>query len=343
MLCLILCAGQFSDLTVRYVAVPAIVVVCGYRALAARRFRSQDAALAVAAAFSVPLTVLMSAVMRWLGGFEPDAPGARLVSPRLWPKHAEVTWTNLRDLFGTVDTPLTKFGAHGAAFGLACLVAAGFGVARVGWAWWRGRATRAEQLLAVAIVCNIGADTITTLTHQVDPHEIVVVLPCGAVLAARALVPARITNLVVAFVAVAATAFASVLPLASAATVPLNQPYVAPVTTWLEAHDLTYGLAEYWQASAATLQSGGRVQIRTVDLGTEVGASNYEVNTSWYDPSLHDATFVVVDLDDKTAQPARYERSFGKPAMTHHVGFYLVMVYRTNLLRLLPGASDYGH
>ena len=36
LLCLILCAGQLSDLTVRYVAVPAVLVVCGYRALAAR-------------------------------------------------------------------------------------------------------------------------------------------------------------------------------------------------------------------------------------------------------------------------------------------------------------------
>jgi hypothetical protein len=342
LLCLILCAGEFSDLTVRYVAVPAVVVVCGYRALAARRLRSPDAALVVAALLSVPLTMLVSAVMGWLGGFTRDAPGARLVSPGLWPKHAEVTWTNLRDLFGTVDTPLTKLGAIGAAFGLACLVAAGFGVARVGWTWWRGRATRAEQLLAVAIVCNIGADSVTTLTRLVDPHEIAVVLPCGAVLAARALVPARITNMFVAFVAGAAAAAAAVVPLASAATLPVNEPFVAPLTALLEAHDLTYGLAGYWQASAATLQSGGRVQIRTADVirttdsgKTAVVASVYEVNSSWYDPSLHDATFVVVDTYDKNDSAAAYEQSFGKPAATYHVAFYLVMVYRTNLLRLL--------
>lgn len=337
MLCLILCAGDFSDLTVRYVAVPAVVVVCGYRALAARRLRSQDTALVVAALLSVPLTVLMSAVMSLLGGFGKDAPGARRVSPALWATHAEVMWTSLRDLFGAVDTPVTKLGALGAAFGLACLLAAGFGVARVGWAWWRGRATRAEQLLVVAIVCNIGADTVTTLTRAVDPHEIAVVLPCGAVLAARALVPARITNMVIAFAAVAATAVAAVLPLASAATMPLNQPYVAPLTTWLEAHHLTYGLSGYWQASAATLQSGGRVAIRTADAGKKAVGSVYEVNTSWYDPSLHDATFVVVDLYDKTGDTAAaYERSFGKPAATYRVSFFEVMVYRTNLLQMLP-------
>jgi hypothetical protein len=338
-LCLILCAGEFSDLTVRYVAVPAVVVVCGYRAFAARRLSSRDAALAVAALLSVPLTVLMSAVMSWLGGFRAFAPGARLVPPGLWPKHAEVTLTNLRDLFGAVDAPVTKLGALWAAFGLACLLAAGFGVARVGWAWWRGRATRAEQLLAVALVCNIGADIITTLTRAVDPHEIAVVLPCGAVLAARALVPARIANMVTAFVAVAATALAAVLPLAFAASAPLDKPYVAPLTAWLEAHHLSYGLAQYWQTSAATLQSGGRVQIRTVGTGKKVTASGYEVKTSWYDPSLHDATFVVVDLYDKKLPPATYERFFGKPAATYRVSFYLVMVYRTNLLRLLTQAK----
>jgi hypothetical protein len=334
-LCLVLCAGEFSDLTVRYVAVPAVVVVCGYRALAARSLRSRDAAFVAMALLSVPLTVLMSAVMGWLGGFDRDAPGARLVSPGLWPRHAEVTWTNLRDLFGAVDTPMTKLGVLGAAFGLACLLAAGFGLARVGWGWWRDRAPRAEQLLAVAIVCNVVADTITTLTHAIDPHEIAVVLPCGAVLAARALVPARITNVVVAFATVAVAATAAIAPLASAATVPANVPYVAPLTAWLEAHHLTYGLAGYWQASAATLQSGGRVQIRTADTRGNVVASVYEVNTSWYNPSLHDATFVVVDLYDKSDTAAAYERSFGKPAATHHVAFYLIMVYRTNLLRLL--------
>ena len=50
----ILAAGQFSDLTVRYVAVPAIVLVCLYRVLATRKLRSADLAIAVAAVVSVP-------------------------------------------------------------------------------------------------------------------------------------------------------------------------------------------------------------------------------------------------------------------------------------------------
>jgi len=43
-LCLILMMGQFSDMAVRYVAVPAVVLACGYRATVARRLRSPDTA-----------------------------------------------------------------------------------------------------------------------------------------------------------------------------------------------------------------------------------------------------------------------------------------------------------
>jgi hypothetical protein len=55
LLCVILCAGQIGDATVRYVAVPAILLVCAYRIVAARKIGTGDTAIAVAAAESVPL------------------------------------------------------------------------------------------------------------------------------------------------------------------------------------------------------------------------------------------------------------------------------------------------
>ena len=58
LLLVILTAGQFEDLTVRYVAVPAIIAVCAYRALAARSLRSPDTLLAGTALASVPLSAL---------------------------------------------------------------------------------------------------------------------------------------------------------------------------------------------------------------------------------------------------------------------------------------------
>jgi hypothetical protein len=83
LLCVILCAGQLSDLTVRYVAVPAVLAVCGYRALAARRLRSADAALVAAAAVSVPLESLIRTAMLHMGAFAIAAPRARLSPMRL--------------------------------------------------------------------------------------------------------------------------------------------------------------------------------------------------------------------------------------------------------------------
>ena len=179
-------------------------------------------------------------------------------------QHASLTWLNVRVLFGSVARSDTRLGGAGAAFGLICLLAALFGLARVMWTW--RRASRAEQLLVAAIVFNVGTYLVTVMPSPSHYREVAAVLPCGAVLAARALVPARIIGRSRAFAAVAATGLIALLPLAAAATRPPISPATAPLAAWLEAHGLTYGIAGYWDASIVTLQSGNRVQIRAVDL-----------------------------------------------------------------------------
>ena len=334
LLCVILCAGQLSDLTVRYVAVPAVLVVCGYRALAARRLRSADAALVAAAAASVPLESLIRAAMLHLGAYTMAAPRARLSPMRLWPHNAALTWLDLRTLFGAVVTPDTKLGSIGAAFGLACLLAAVAGLGRAAWTW--RTASRAEQLLCAAIVVNIGLYVVSVMPplRFLGPHEVAAVLPCGAVLAARVCVPARINGVPQAFVAVTATALAALLPLAAAATRPPLRPPTAPLAAWLEAHGLTYGIAGYFDASIVTMQSGNRVQIRSVNLTSDnkIEAATYETNALWYDASRYDARFVVAD-DGGRYPAARFEQYFGRPAATYQVERWFVLVYRTNLLR----------
>ena len=342
LLCVILTAGQLSDLTVRYVAVPAVVLVCGYRALAARRLRSGDAALVVAAAASVPLESLLRAAMRHLGAYSMAAPGARLSPMRQWPHHVIVAWVDVRILFGEVVAPDTRLGSIGAAFGLVCLLAAVFGLGRVAWTW--RAASRAEQLLCVAIVVNLGLFVVSVFLGSGPAsaslsasHEIAVVLPCGAVLAARACVPARITGMRRAFLVVAVTALAALVPLAAAATRPPLRPATAPLAAWLEAHGLTYGIAWYWDASVVTMQSGGRVKIRAVDIkydNKKVLVPIWETNTLWYNPSRYDARFVVADRDGRYPA-AVYERRFGRPVATYQVASWFVLVYRTNLLQQL--------
>jgi hypothetical protein len=329
LLCVILCAGQLSDLTVRYVAVPAVLVVCGYRALAARRLRSADAALVAAAALSVPLESLIRAAMLHLGAFSMVAPLARLSPMRLWPHHAAVAWLNIRILFGSVAAHDTRLGSIGAAFGLICLLAAVFGLGRVVWTW--RAASRAEQLLCAAIIFNVSLYLVSVMPLPIGTREIAAVLPCGAVLAARACVPARITGTVQAGLAVAATALAALVPLGAAATQPPLTPATTPLAAWLEAHGLTYGIAGYWDASVVTLQSGGRVQIRAVDLRNSVLVPGWETNFLWYTASRHDARFVVADRDGRYPAAA-FEKHFGRPVAAYPVASWLVLIYRTNLL-----------
>ena len=339
LVCLILCVGQLSDLTVRYVAVPAVVLVCGYRVLAGRKLRSGDAALVVAAVVSVPLESVLRAAMVHFGAFVMVPPRARLSAPRLWPRHALVTWLDVRILFGSVAGPDTRLGVTGAAFGLIFLLAAIFGLARVIWTW--RRASRAEQLLIAAIVFNVGTYLVSVMPSPNVSREVAAVLPCGAVLAARALVPARITGMPRAFAAVGATGLIALLPLATAATRPPMRPAAVPLAAWLEAHGLTYGIAGYWDASIVTLQPGNRLQIRTVNVWGKIEAAGWESNALWYNASRYDATFAVADYHGEYSA-ARFEHFLGKPAATYRVATWLVLVYRTNLLRHIspePGPS----
>ena len=339
LVCLILCAGQLSDLTVRYVAVPAVVLVCGYRVLAGRKLRSGDTALVVAALVSVPLESVLRAAMVHFGAFVMVQPRARLSSPRLWLQHASVAWLDVRILFGSAAGPGTKLSVTSAALGLICLLAAIFGLARVIWTW--RRASRAEQLLVATIVFNVGTYLVSVMPSPYGSREVAAVLPCGAVLAARALVPARITGMSRAFAAVAAAGLIALLPLAAAATRPPVDPATKPLAAWLEAHRLTYGIAGYWDASIVTLQSGNRVQIRTVNLWGKIEAAGWESNALWYNASRYDATFAVADYRGKYSA-ARFEHFLGKPAATYRVASWLVLVYRTNLLRHIsagPGSS----
>ena len=108
------------------------------------------------------------------------------------------------------------------------------------------------------------------------------------------------------------TAVVAVLPLASAATQPLDVPATTKLTAWLEAHHLQYGLAGYWDADSATVQAHDKVMIHDIDLrkGGGLALPGYEASKFWYDPSRHDATFVVAQLHGQYPVSA-FEGYFG--------------------------------
>ena len=335
----ILCAGQIGDATVRYVAVPAVVAVCGYRAVAARKVRTGDAANALAAAASVPLALAVRAVMLHFGAYQMVAPKIAISWPWQWPHNAELAWHAICVLFGVMAGSGSSALERGAGYilGLACLLAAAAGVARVAWTW--RTASRAEQLLCAAIVIDLSAYVISTMPILTNPYEVVAVLPCGAVLAARACVPGHMVGTLRAGLATGLAAIAALLPLTTAAARPAAAVPTAPLTAWLEAHGLTYGLAGYWNSSVITLHSDNRVQVRAVVIkDRQVFPYAWETNALWFDASRHDATFVIIDLAGNGLSPSA-EQYFGKPAKIGQVAHWEILIYQKNLLEQVAVAG----
>lgn len=337
LLLVLLTAAQFDDLTVRYVALPAILVICGYRAIAARSFRSPDAMAVYAAVVSVPLSALFSKAWVHFGGF---------ITPPLWqgltPAH---TW--IHHVRFVVESILSLYGAHSVAgmgpaggdhfglafFGLACLLAATVGFVRVVVCW--RRTSRTEQMMVVAIICNIGTFLVSGFSTENNPHELALLLPCGAVLAARTLVPARIRTATMSYIAVTATVLIAALPLAYAAGRPNFPPPKGPLVAFLEAQHLTRGISSYDEAATVTVLSHNQVQLRPIHVGYDTLAPyTFESDSFWYKASTHTANFAVANPKMKTTA-ALYIRHFGKPDATYKVDEWTILVYHKNLLRLL--------
>ena len=340
LLCLILAAGQLSDVTVRFVAVPAIVVVCGYRLLVARKLVNRDGVHLAAAVLSVPLSLVVRAAMLHFGSYRMVAPQMKIAPVSLWLHHARVTWLDLREVFGAVAYYSHPHSGVGAAivFGWACLLLVAVGIVRVLWRW--RTASRAEQLLVIAIAGNLAVYTLSALVNADSPHDIIAVVPMGAVLAARALIPERLTSRVAVLAGCGLAGVAALVPMALSAARPVARPTsAATLSTWLSAHGLHYGLAGYWNASAVAVQSGNQVQVRTIQqTGRDITTYAWESDAAWYNPSEHYANFVIV-IPNATPSLAIVDRVFGHPASTNLVSGDKVLIYNKNLLPLVKPAK----
>jgi len=336
LVCLILCAGQIGDVTVRFVAVPAIALVCGYQVLATRKLRSGDGANLLAAVGSVPLSLGVRAAMLHFGAYLQVAPKTKLAPVSLWGQNASWTWGSIRMLFGAQGSPNAAPAGTGAIFGYGCLVIAAIGILRVLWRWRSAR--RGEQVLLAAIAANLGVYILSTLPGPSSPHDIVAILPSAAVLAARAIVPRRITSRVMAGTATVFAMTAALLPLSVAATRPPPVgSNIAPLTAWLQAHGLKYGLSGYWTASSVSLETSNQIDIRPVHVARgvnheELALYPWETNTLWYDPTEYYANFVIINLRSPDLIGAGAASLLGKPVSTNYLGPWEVLVYDKNLL-----------
>jgi hypothetical protein len=245
------------------------------------------------------------------------------------------------ELFGDVHTPHATVVQH------LCLLLSLLAMGVVAAAFLRGtlgwfRSERSDQLLIISIVMYLGGYMLYTLAMVGQLHEISGALPVMAALAGR-LFPTRLASFKSMVPAVATVALVPLVACVATRPVPPSPP--AQLASWLEAHNLTYGIAGYWESSSVTMASSNKVQVRTVvSSGNEFAAFNWETKASWYDPNSHDATFFIARFwpTDPGAPidltPSFVEGILGKPTMAVMVGTYEVLVYNYNLLHKVQPA-----
>ena len=357
---LLLTWALIADPLVIVVGIVPLAAVCAIRVIrgmtAARRRAGQSAgwlldglttqwfevSLIAAAILAESLASVINWLLRAGGGFILHPVGYQLAPLRTWPKHAWVTGEGLLALFGAKP--------QGPAVELIFALVHLAGVALVVWAVCRvarhffSWPDMISQILLVAMVLNVVLYVPSTLADATDlnAREFAVVLPFGAVLAARTLaagVGARESRqrkwLAPVLLAALAGYAASLGYAAAQPSVPAANEQLG---TFLAAHHLTSGIGGYWESSVVTVGSDGTVTIRAVVPGS-LQPDLWESKSSWYDPRSNRATFLVTDsasgfFNHWQPNPAAVA-AFGRPARIYHVGPYTIFVWDKNLLVLL--------
>jgi len=337
--------AQVNDTQATFAAASAVVVACGLRACAevARRKRPPrdrwyDVSLVAAALVSVGVAHLIVSQIHAAGGFYLPTPknGLGFVSVNNLPTQSWATVYCLLILFGADFIGQ----AMGTSAVFALLHLAGFSLGF--WSLWLGvrgflsRTDRVTQAVTAGAVIILAAGAFGMYMEPVTgAHEIIPVLPFCAVLAGRLLggrlVALRLEPVLAAGLAVmvAALAYNDVQPTAA--------PAHSQLAAWLEAHNLTSGLAGFWESNITTLDSGGLVRVRAVTMGGTT-AEPYETDASWYNPAVSRANFIVSYLgstDLEPVEPTVAQARFGAPARVYHFEDYTIMVYNYNLLTRL--------
>ncbi|HEY2490960.1 MAG TPA: hypothetical protein VGI37_15765 [Streptosporangiaceae bacterium] len=335
-----------------------------------RRF---ELAMAGAAAASAVTAWLAIRLIRAIGGFviHPVPLAIGFAKPGALERHLQDTAEGIVILFGgsffgghSQPTPgfFGAFSAPNPAVGALHLV----GLALAAWALCIAvrHCYRTTEFvvagLAVAVLLIITAYLFSRLSGTlISVREIVGVLPMTAVLAGR-LLPDRLAAWMRAWATaarargdqpdrprravrrLAVVATVSVL-LAAGAGYAANLTYNAtrrsvpaqyhPVASWLAAHHLDYGLGGYWQANSITLQTMGRVAVRTIYLRNgDASVGGWETQESWYNPRLHHADFVVESPGKGDLNPVWLTEAFGRPAHVYRVAGSMVLTWHKNLL-----------
>ena len=255
------------------------------------------------------------------------------------------SWLAVESVFGLYGANFFGITSPGLDAGIAFLHL--IGLALAGWGLWLvirrffSCEDRIAQVLALAILINVAAYLLSTVpTNYWSARELAAVLPAGAVLAGRMLGRRFLELRLVPAMTVVLACYLAALGYTVAQ--PPRPAITQDLADWLAAHHLTYGLSSYGVANATTLASGGAVSVRPVSFyKNDAAPGPYEFDQAWYDPRIHDASFVVlmnppVPLDQIASWETR--DAFGRPAHVYDFGRYVIMTYDTNLLTDLSPA-----
>jgi hypothetical protein len=343
---LLLTWGLVADSIVLITGVAPLAVVAagrGYQAVV-RRGRPVaaawfEAALLGAAAAPVAAARLILGAIQAHGGFYVYPVGTGLASFAALPKNAMLTGQGLLLLFGA------DFFGHSLGYTAALAAVHVTGLALAAWAVALAvrrlaRADLVTALLTATVLLSLAAYLLgQAATDLHSTREFTAVLPCAAALAGRLLATRLRAARLLPALAVALTAY--LLSLGRVVTQPAAPPQGQELAGWLAARHLDYGLAGYWQSNAITLETGGRVRVRSVVVsGPKVIRNSWETEPSWYDPAAHQASFVVLASGAAGGRPypwmANVAATFGQPARISYLGPYAILVWNKNLLTELP-------
>jgi len=303
-----------------------------------------EASLLAAAVAAYGLAWVAEQVLRALGGYR-----VNVVSYHLTPVWNPGAARQVLEIFGANAQGLTGFQLVLAYAHLASvlLVAAALLVT----AWRFGSRSLIDQALALAVAANIGLFLFTSAATLPKPaHEVAIVVPFGAALAARMLSrPQPRSGWLTAAGWLPAAALATGSAVLAGYTAGLAWDTTRPaqpmtnvrLADWLAARHLDYGLSGYWTSSSVTVDSRGTVDVRALMQFT-MKRDLWMSDERWYDPGRHYANFIVLDSDrgffshwEPTALISKY---FGHPARTYRYGPYTILVWDRNLLPEIPGS-----
>jgi hypothetical protein len=303
-----------------------------------------DLSLGAATVAAVGLAWVVNNLLSALGGFTVNRLPFHLTPWHDLRDSAPAGWKVL-EVFGASYTGLSGIWLALAFLHMVSVLVVLWALARVARRFFS--VSLVDQVLAVAIVLNVALYLLTNAADEAA-HEVAIIVPFGAALAARVLKPGGLipSDLPWARRVRLAGFAAGILVLAGYTAglgYEISQPTVPPANTslgpWLLDHHLTYGLSGYWTSSSVTVESDGRVEIRALMQYT-MKRDLWMSDVSWYNPKLHYANFIVLDsrpgFMNHWEPRALVRKYFGLPARTYHTGPYTVLVWNRNLLGSVP-------